>query len=711
MGSKSKFWLRAALIALAGCWVFAPVVRGPWLWDDDLYITQNPLLRSAAGLGRIWLAPPGVNYFPVTSTVQWIEWHLWGGHPAGYHGVNIALHLLSAFLIWWALGKLGALGGPFDAAQGMRTRPAAGFAWVGALIFAIHPVAVESVAWISELKNTLSLPLLLLATITWIDWDQKSGTGFQPVSDNDPGRMPVPRHFRSREASGFRSHPSAFCYTLSLFFFVASMLSKSTVVMFPFVLLLYAWWRRGRIGRSDLIRTAPFFAVAAVLGVVTVWFEHHRAMAGQPGAAPDGIISRVGAAGLAVTFYFSQCIAPHGLSLIYPPWTPEPLGRSELVAWLAIVAVFAVLWKIRARHAVLGLGWFVLNLVPVLGIIPMAYAHVSWVADHFAYLSLVGVAGLGAAAGGAVFGKVAQARTPALPSLRTPHRKFQLFAFRLSLFLLLAALAISAHRYATLFADGEKLWDHTIQRSPDSPIAHNNYGLVLAQDGQLPEAIGQYQEALRLQPDFAEVDINLGLALAASGQPRQAIAYYREALRLNPAQPEAHNNLCIILRKTGHLREAIAEGEAALRLRPGYAEADNNLAVALISARRVDEGIACLDQALQLDPDYAEAHSNLGLAFLLSRRLPEAIAQEEAAVRIDPAFARAHYSLGLALAAAGRTDDAIAQYQQAVKLQPDLVEAHLSLGRILFKLGRTQEGQAQLDAVARLQAAAGGQQP
>jgi len=655
MSPNPKTWLRAALIALAGCWVFSPVLHGPWLWDDDLYITQNPLLRSAAGLGKIWLAPTGVNYFPITFTVQWIQWHLWGDNPAGYHATNIVLHLLSALLLWRVLFKLGV--------------PQA---WLGGLIFAIHPLTVESVAWISELKNTLSLPFLLLAFSAWVD----------------------------AENSKFEIRNSK--YFLSLLCFLAAMLCKSTVVMFPFVLLLYAWWKRGKLGPSDLKRTAPFFAVSLVLGVVTIWFEHHRAMGGLETAAPGGLFSRVANAGLAVVFYFFKCVVPCHLSLIYPPWTPDPLWRAQLFAWLAIAAIICALvrWsglpptRPAARHLLFGLGFFLINLVPVLGIVPMAYAHISWVADHFAYLPLVGLSGLGAAGASKIF--------------QVSGFKFQAFG-SVVIAALLAALAVASHRDAVLFGNGEALWDNTVQRSPESPVAHNNYGLVLAKDGQLQEAIAQYEEALRLKPDFGEVDVNLGLALASSGQRMEAIARYRDALRLNPAQPEAHTNLCIVLRQTGQFREAVAEGEEALRLRPDYPEADNNLAVALIQERRNTEAMSYLERALQLQPGYAEARSNLGLALLLAKRVPEAIAQEEEAVRLDPGFAHGHYSLGLVLSVAGRPEDATAQFEQAIKLEPGLVEAHLSLGRILFQVGRIKEGQAQMNEVVRLQAAARGQ--
>ena len=291
---RRSVWIRAALIALAGCWVFSPALRGPWIWDDDLYITGNTLLRSAAGLGKIWCSPTGVNYFPITFTLQWLEWQAWGDNPVGYHCVNIGLHLLGSFLLWRLLFKLDIR-----------------HAWLGGLIFAVHPLAVESVAWISEQKNTTSLPLLLLATGAWIDYDRE----------------------RSRGA-----------YVTSVLLFLAAMLCKSTVAMFPFVLLLYAWWRRGRIGLSDLKASIPFFAVSLGLGLVTVWFERYRAMSGLEIVEAGGIFNRIAGAALAVVFYFSKSVVPFGLSLIYPPWTLGPLWLGQLLSWLLICAVSGWLW-------------------------------------------------------------------------------------------------------------------------------------------------------------------------------------------------------------------------------------------------------------------------------------------------------------------------------------------------------------------------------
>ena len=546
-------WLGAAGIVLAGAWALWPALRGPWLWDDDQYITRNLALHTSAGFWKNWIDPTVVNYFPLTTTVQWLQWQAWGGQPAGYHATNIVLHLLGALLLWRLLRKLEV--------------PLAGW---GGLIFAVHPIVVESVAWISELKNTLSLPFLLLAMIAYVEFD----------------------HRRANPAQAGRSIPP---YAASLLFFLAAMLSKSTVVMFPVVILLYCWWRRGRISCADFKSSAAFFAVSLVLGLVTVGFEHHRSMSGVMKVPAGDLAARVGQAAPAVLFYFSKCVFPRGLSLIYPAWPVLSLVRPVL-AWLLLAAAFTWLWSKRTtwgRHGLFGLGFFVLNLLPVIGIIPIAYQDISPVADHFAYLPLIGLIGLAAA----ILGKAATRFKPVWGLLAA----------------IALILAIGTRAYAKVFSDAASLWARTARENPQSWIPENNLGLVLADGGRRPEAIAHFQRALQLQPDEAEVENNLGLALAGAARLPEAIAHERRALELNPDFPEASNNLGLALARTGQRDAALAEFDRALRARPDFPEAHRNRGLVLAQAGRMAEAVGELETAVRLDPGYAEAQSNLDL--------------------------------------------------------------------------------------------------
>jgi len=663
MKSKLLLLLQAAAIVGAGLWVYAPALHGGWLWDDIVEVSRNPVLREPAGaIGRIWLAPAGADYFPLKTTVQWAEWHLWGDHRLGYHLTSVGLHLLSALLFWRLLRKLFALGeGP----------PGPLGPWLGGMIFAIHPLAVESVAWISELKNTLSLPPLLLAMTIYVD-------GFFGAADARPG----PKRRR-----------------LSLAWFLVALLAKSSVVMFPAVLLLFAWWRRGRIARADLWASAPFFALSLGLGLVTIWFQHHRAI-GEAGLAIGGWPSRTAGAGLAALFYLGKFLWPTNLLLIYPRWHLTPPSPAQFLPWAAIVAVVGWLWAARERGAspggkrttLFGLGCFGVNLAPVLGFVPMAYLRLSWVADHFAYVPMLGLAGL-AAAGAAAAAQRARFR-PGLGATVV-----------VLITGVCALLAGASHRDAAVFRNEETVWRRTLQGNPDSWTAHNDLGIVLAAEGRPAEAIQHYREALRLKPDFANAHNNLGLALGATGRTAEATAEFQEAIRIESDYAEARSNLGMALVATGRTGEAIAQYQEALRIRSDYAQAHNNLGVALRRLGRTADAVGQFEEAVRGQPDYAEAHNNLGLALHETGRTAEAVAQFEAAVRAQPSFAEAHENLGLALHETGRIPEAIDQYEEALRLNPGDARAHNNLGIALRDTGRTPEALAQFEEAARLRAA------
>ncbi len=596
--------LRILAIALACAWVYAPCLHGSWLWDDGLEISQNPVLRMPDGWWQPWIHPLGMDYFPLKSSLQWVEWHLWGANPLGYHLVNLALQAASALLVWRLLARLG-----------IRA------AFLGGLLFVVHPLAVESVAWISEFKNTVSLPPLLLAAIAYIDSDRGGGRG---------------------------------ALLRSLLWFIAALACKTSVVMFPFVILLYAWWRRGRIGVRDVGRAAPFFAAALALGAATFWFQGHRAI-GLAGT-PEGLVARLAQAGWSLAAYARLCVWPTGLEPLYPG---ARVSATAWVPWLATAALLFLFWLRRGgwgRHALLGSGWFLLNLAPVLGLVPMAYYRVSPRADHFAYLPLVGVVGLAAAA----FGAFAQAW-----ALRFGPRWIGRVAPAGVAVAILAALALSARAYAGAFVDEKALWSLAVERNPGAWLGRNNLGKVLAQEGRPAEAAAQFREAIALRPDSPEAHANLGNALEALGRAEEARQEYAAALAIEPGLAGAHYNLGLSLLKARQLEEAAGEFRAALAADPGHAAAHNTLGLALTGLGRLPEAMEEYRRALQLDPALPEAHLNLGNAFFRLGRLPDAVTEYRAALRISPEYSAAHANLGTALARLGRTAEADAELEQA----------------------------------------------
>jgi tetratricopeptide (TPR) repeat protein len=594
---------QALLIAAASAWVYFPSVRGTWLWDDALEVAQNPALPAPGGWWQPWIHPQGMDYFPLKSSIQWLEWRAWGAHPLGYHLVNLGLHVASALLIWRLLRLLGVRA-----------------AFLGGLLFAVHPLAVESVAWVSEFKNAVSLPPLLLASISFVEFDLHRRPG-------------------ARNAS--------------LLWFLAALACKTSVVMFPFVILLFAWWRRGRIAARDLRDDAPFFGASLAMGAATLWFQSTRAI-GIAGTQ-QGLLARVGQAGWSVISYARQSVWPSGIAPVY-----SPAGGSlpAVLPWLAMAAVLAVFWSRRAgwgRQALLGSGWFLLNLVPVLGIIPMAYLRISPRADHFAYVPLVGCVGLAAAAFGAAAGAL-ERRVGAgvLPRLC-------LMACAAAA---VGAAAFEARAYAAAFRDDKALWTLAVERNPQAWLARNNLGKALLQERRAADAAGQFREAIRIEPDSPEAHANLGNCLAAEGLPADARREYAAALRIDPGFAGGHYNLGLSFLRSGMLEEASAEFRATLKLDPGHASAHNNLGLSLAKSGELPEGMKQYRLALGLNPDLEEAHLNLGNALFRLGRTGEAVGEYREALRINPGYAGAHNNLGYALERLGRTKEAEAELEK-----------------------------------------------
>lgn len=583
MRREIRAGLGAAAIAAGAFAAFGPAFRGGWLWDDPILISQNPVLRDPGGLAKIWSGRGGPDYFPLTGSVQWAEWHLWGGDVLGYHLASAALHILSALLLWRLFARLGARA-----------------AFAGALFFAVHPLAVESVAWMSELKNTLSLPLALLAVLAYARWiDRPEGRG------------------------------RAGAYVLALGLFVLATLAKSSVAMLPCVLLLLAWWRRGRLRRRDVAAAAPFFAVALALAIVTIRFQNARAI-GPEEIPAASLPARLAAAGWGVWFYLGKCAWPAGLLPIYPKWALEPAWLWIVPPWAALAVVFGWAWRRRrgwGKHVLFGLGSFVLDLAPVLGLVPMAFQRLSWVSDHFAYLSLASAAGLVAAAAGPLWESRPRAAKAALASAGAA----------------IALLLVAESRgYAGVFRSEEALWTYTVSRNPAAWLAYNNLGILDAKAGRLGRAIAEGETAVRLDPGRAESRNNLGLSLEKAGRLPAAIAQLREALRLDPSLPGAYVNLGRALFDQGRYEEAIAQFGEALRLDPGAAEARGDLRA---------------------------AHNNLGNALARAGRLEEAVAQFRLAVAADPSNPGVRLNLARALHALGRDAEAEAEWQAAMRLE------------------------------------------
>jgi tetratricopeptide (TPR) repeat protein len=535
------------LLAAVGTGYLA-VVTGSPLWDDPSEIFANPLLRDPHGLARIWLGSGTPDYFPLKTSVQWLQWQWWGADVRGYHLTNLALHALAAFLVWQLFRRLG-----------LR------FAYFCALLFALHPLAVESVAWISELKNVLSLPLLLGAMLAYLAFD--------------------------------RTHRST-AYLASVLLFTAAMCAKTSVVMFPVVLILYAYWRHGQVTGRTLRAIAPLLVISLGLGMVTVHFQNHHVMAYLPMPA-ESLATRVAGGGWAIWFYLVKCLSPFDLMPIYPRWSLQPALVWLLPPWIALAAVFGWCWRARAtwgRAVIFGLGSFVLNLVPVLGVIPLAFARISRVSDHLAYLSLVSIVALVGAAAGWFLD-------------RSPGFAQRFLVRRVAAAAIVIATLAATRSYAAKFVSEETLWTYNVRRNPGAWLAQNNLGIVLAQSGRVDEALPHLQAAVALRPDLFGARMNLGRALAQSRNWPAAIPQFEAASALDPANADAKaslravlNNNANSLARNGHSQEAIDQYQKSLTIDPSNAETHRNLATALHALGRDREAYEQLDQAGRLAP-------------------------------------------------------------------------------------------------------------
>lgn len=634
-------WLAVALIVTAGFAVYGPALRGGWVWDDHLDLPNNPVIRSPDGLAQIWTEPGRLlDFYPLKHSLQWLQWRLWENDTLGYHLTSLGLHLAAALLFWRVLGRLGLRHG-----------------WLGALLFTVHPLCVESVAWIVELKNTLSLPPLLLA---------------------------VDAFLRHADSGRRRDLGAAWAW------FLVSLLCKTGGIMLPCFLVLLLWWRRGRPGAAELRTTAPFFALSLALGLVTLWFQHHRAQAGEDITAGEPL-QRLVLAGQSVVFYLQKSLWPAGLMPLYPQWPVTPASPLAWWPWPAGLAGLAWAWRRRAswgRHALLGGGWFLLHLLPFVGLITISFMRFTWVMDHLAYLPLLGLLGLLVAGLEALL-----ARRPA------SSRRLAL-AGAAALCLVPAAVA---RKHAAIFRSEESFWSAAVQGNPRAWFAHYNLAVVLRQRGDPAGAGDHFAAALAINPADAFTHHALAQLHADAGRAPEAEFHLREALRLDPRPAETHHSLGVLLQATGRPAAALAEYREALRLQPGYAIAENSLGLVLCDLGRLDEAAARFEAALRLNPGYAEAHANLGNLLLQAGRTDAALDHYREAVRLLPDAPELHINLANVLQDAGRHAEAAAGYEQALQLRPDIAVAHHRLALSLAALGQPDRARAHLEAAQRLE--------
>lgn len=621
----------------------APLVEKPgFILDDDILCVGNQLVKAPYGWYQLWITTKTPDYFPIMSDTFWLEWRLWKMNPSGYRVVNVLLHVLNAILLWRILLRLIP-----------RYTSAAKIA---AVLFALHPVNVATVAWIAELKNTLSLFFFLLALLGYLVFDE--------------------------------GHKQRW-YWFSLAAFLLALLSKIEAAPMPFVLLGIAWWRRDRIRWVDIWQTVPFFAAALFLGLLSIWFQTHVAIAREV-VRTDNFWARLAGAGWAVWFYFYKSILPINLIPIYPRWHIDVMNPLSYLPLVLLMAAFFVFWSFRrswGKPLLFGLGYSVLMLFPVLGFFNIYFFRYSLIADHWQYFSIIGPIALVS---------VALVKFSAFLPL---NRFFKL----LSGCALFVIIGILTWYQAAVYLNSETLWTKTLAKNPDCFAAHNDIGVMLYRRGSVDDAMSQFQKALKINPQYEEAYYNLGIALMDKGDTNQALDQYQKALQIDPEYASVQNNLGTALFEKGDLAGAIFHLQWALQINPNNAEAEDNLGSAFLQRDAVDQAIVHFQKALHLNPDDAQFHNNLGNALLHTGDTDGAIAQFKQSLQLSPSNAPALYNLGNIMLQMGNVDDAIVDYKRALQSKPDYADAENNLGSALLQKGEVDEAILHLQEAFQLE--------
>ncbi len=665
----------ASLMAIFAmvCAAYLPAISGGYVWDDDA-ITDNPQVRTAPGIVGIWTAPAAnlkeKHYWPMVYTSYWLEDRLFGLNPVINHLINVILHAANAILIALLLAQMGV-----------------GCAWLAAAIFALHPAHVESVAWVIERKDGLSTLLYLLSFLAY-------------------------RHSREKD------NPSA--YAASLICFVLAMLTKSIVISLPVALALATIWEKGRLSMKDLRSLAPFAVIGIAMAAGDLAYVRRLENGEDYGIA---MVERVMIAGRAMVFYLGKSLWPNSLMSIYPRWNVESMSAIQSVFGVGILIALTVM---ATRHKfrstlLLPLIYFVVTLVPILGLITFGFIRLSFVADRYQYLASIGLNIIMAAAIHAIVLRIGRS----IPELKIA-----------AIAVLLLVLGALTWRQAAIYKGPLELWSHNVARNPtswtafsnlafaqaDSNLldeAHENYlralaikpeyenaklGLahLLIRNGKLDEGIAQYREVIGFMPQSKGAYNDLGRALELKGDFAGAEENYRKALTLDPASIETLVNYGSMLAEQGKPDEAMKLFASGRDLAPYHSDLNAAIGIFLEAQGKPDEALAHYQTALETNPRNVAARGNLAAMLAQMGRLPEAESHLREAVRIQSDFYEGRMNLAMILQRSGRMDEALEQLTLLIKFHPEHPDANFQYGLGLARAGRMEEARAAFDKAAKL---------
>ena len=595
---------------------------GGFVWDDNLCIKVDPV-REVSGLWQIWFSPSDIeeekHYWPLVYTTFWLEHKLWGFAPAGYHIVNVLLHLANTLLLWHLVHRLAVPG-----------------AWMVAAVFAVHPLHVESVAWVIERKDVLSALFYLAAVLAWMRF--------------------VEQPHRGR-------------YAGALALYVAGLLSKSIVVTLPVALLIWHWWKQGRMTSTDLLRLVPFCIVGSIITVGDLLFFRSVSSVSFDFSLTERMILAV----RALWFYAGKLLWPSGLAVIYPRWdirVADPLTWAYIIAAVALVVA---LWHFRSR---LGRGplsgalFFVVTLSPVLGFVDYTYMKYAFVADRYQYLAGIGV--MVVVIGSATYG------------VRRLSSMWQKGALGLAAMVLVVLGTLTWHQ-ASIYRDEETFNLHIIALNPQARNAHRHLGNALYKQERYEEALDAYRVAAEQRPNYAKVHGNLGMTLNALERFEEAETHLRHAIVLDPNTKGRYYYLGNALYGQERYEEAVNAYRVIAEQYPDDALIHSVLGRVLSELGRFEEAETHLRRALALNPSHTDALYSLAALRFEQQRYDEMLELLQRLIDTDPSHAEAHVSMGAALFYLGRSDEALKSFDRALSLNPNLETARVPTARLCWR--------------------------
>jgi tetratricopeptide (TPR) repeat protein len=586
--AKKREWPLGLVLVVATILAYWPALHGGFLWDDDSHISANATLHTLSGLQAIWFKLGATEqYYPLTFTLFWIGYHLWGLDTFGYHLLTLSLHCVTSLLLWQVLKRLRVRG-----------------AFLAGALFALHPVCVMSAAWMTELKNTLSGALALGAAWAYLRF---AGLGvYDGVKGSEKRVVPVDWRF----------------YVLALVLFELALLAKTAVSFLPLTLFLIVWWQRERLCWRELWPLLPLLGMAVAMGQVTSYVEQHSG--GASGAQFHiGFPERVLISGRSFWFYLGKIFFPWHLTFIYPRWQVNAGVWWQYLYPAATVGVLWGLWKLRRRIGkgpLVGLMHFYISTSFLILILVLYMTRYSFVSDHWQYfgcMSVLALAAAGISRGLGRFERVSPLLKPVLAGT------------------LLLVLGVLTWRQCGTYTNLETLWQITIARNPDSFIAYDNLGIIFFKQGQMDQALALLRKAVEIESN-AETCDNLGLALIKQGDLDGAIAELRKAVAHQPDYADAQHNLGLALLRKGQVDEAIIHLQKAVSVQPNNPEAQNSLGNALLQKGQRSEALVHFQIAWELQPDLADACFNLGYLSLRGGEVATAVAYFQDGLRSQP---------------------------------------------------------------------------